>query len=71
MSEISKTKRIATNTVLLYIRMFVVMIISLITVRVVLRSLGAEDYGIYNVISGVIAMVSFVGTAMSAATQRF
>lgn len=71
MSDLSKTKRIATNTILLYIRMFVVMVISLITVRVVLRSLGAEDYGIYNVISGVIAMVSFVGTAMSAATQRF
>ena len=71
MNDLSKTKRIATNTFLLYIRMFVVMVISLITVRVVLRSLGAEDYGIYNVISGVIAMVSFVGTAMSAATQRF
>lgn len=71
MNDLSKTKRIATNTILLYIRMFVVMVVSLITVRVVLRSLGAEDYGIYNVISGVIAMVSFVGTAMSAATQRF
>lgn len=71
MNEKNKTKRIATNTILLYIRMFVVMLISLFTIRVVLRSLGAVDYGIYNVIAGVIAMVSFVGTAMSAATQRF
>lgn len=47
----SKSTRIAKNTVLLYVRMLVVMIINLYTVRLVLNALGIEDYGIYNVVA--------------------
>ena len=50
-------KSIAKNTLLLYIRMLFMMLISLYTSRVVLKTLGVEDYGIYNVVGGVVAMM--------------
>ncbi|HQB12564.1 MAG TPA: lipopolysaccharide biosynthesis protein, partial [Candidatus Omnitrophota bacterium] len=65
------TRRIAKNTVALYFRMLLVMAVSLFTVRVVLQALGAADYGIYNVVSGVVSMISFLSIAMSTATGRF
>ena len=72
MSTISgNNKRIAKNTVFLYFRMFVMMIVSLFTSRVVLDVLGTEDYGIYNIIGGVIVLFSFLNAALNAATQRF
>lgn len=64
-------KRIAKNTFLLYLRMLFTMGVSLYTSRVVLNTLGVEDYGIYNVVGGVIAMFSFINGAMSSATQRY
>lgn len=67
----SKTKRIAKNTVVLYIRMIVIMVITLYTSRVVLKALGFEDYGLYNVVAGVVAMMAFLRTSMSQSTQRF
>jgi len=67
----SNTKRIAKNSALLYIRMMVVMIINLYTVRLVLRALGIEDYGINNVVVGVITMLSSLSSVLSTATQRF
>ena len=60
MSEESNTKRIAKNTLMLYFRQILIMIVSLYTVRVVLNMLGAEDYGIYNVVAGVVTMFSFL-----------
>lgn len=51
--------------------MFVTMIVSLYTARVVLLALGADDYGIYNVVGGIVVLFSFLNTAMSNATQRF
>lgn len=66
-----KTGRIAKNTFLLYLRMMIVMFINLFAVRVVLNALGEEDYGIYNVIAGVITMLSGVTTVLASATQRF
>ena len=66
----SKSTRIAKNTVLLYVRMLVVMIINLYTVRLVLNALGIEDYGIYNVVAGVIIMLQSVSSVLSSATQR-
>ncbi len=63
--------RIAKNTLLLYIRMFFIMATQLYTSRVVLNTLGIEDYGIYNVVGGVIAMFGFLNTAMSTSTQRY
>lgn len=56
---------------MLYFRMFVTMAISLYTSRVVLNTLGVEDFGIYNVVAGVVGMLSFLNSAMAVATQRF
>lgn len=67
----ANSKRIAKNTFMLYIRMFVMMVIALYTSRVVLDTLGAEDYGIYNVIGGVVVLFSFMNSALLQATQRF
>jgi O-antigen/teichoic acid export membrane protein len=64
-------KRIAKNTVMLYIRMLFSMVVSLYTSRIVLNTLGVEDYGIYNVVGGIITMFSFLNGAMAAGTQRF
>ena len=67
----SNNKRIAKNTVFLYVRMFFIMTISLYTSRVVLKELGVEDFGIYNVVGGVIAMMGLLKGAMTTATMRF
>lgn len=67
----SKNKKIAKNTMFLYIRMFLVMTISLITVRVLLRTLGIEDYGTFNAIAGFISSLVFISSVLSAASQRF
>lgn len=64
-------KRIAKNTGMLYIRMLLTMAVSLYTSRVVLNTLGIEDFGIYNVVGGVVMMFSFLNSSMSSATQRF
>lgn len=67
----ANNKRIAVNTVLLYARMIVVLLINLYTVRVVLQALGYEDYGIYNVVAGVITVLASFSSVLSTATQRF
>lgn len=64
-------KRIAKNTLFLYFRQLITMAVSLYTVRVILDVLGAEDYGIYNVVGGVVALFSFLSGTMASATQRF
>ncbi|MDR0682603.1 MAG: lipopolysaccharide biosynthesis protein [Dysgonamonadaceae bacterium] len=56
---------------MLYFRQILIMLVSLYTVRVVLKTLGAEDYGIYNVVAGVVVLFSFLNGAMTGATQRF
>lgn len=63
--------RIAKNTILLYLRMFVTLLVSLYTSRVLLKSLGVDDYGIYNIIGGVVVLFSFLSNAMTNSTQRF
>ena len=71
-SDISQNnKRIAKNTLLLYFRMLLIMLVSLFTSRVVLRALGVEDYGIYNVVGGVVTMFSMLSGSLSAAISRF
>lgn len=67
----TNNKRIAKNTLLLYIRMIFLLCISLFTSRMILLTLGVEDYGIYNVVGGIVAMFAFLNTAMASATQRF
>ena len=64
-------KRIAKNTLLLYVRMLFTMAVSLFTSRVILNTLGVEDYGINNVVGGIVTMLGFINNAMSSATQRF
>lgn len=64
-------KRIAKNTLLLYFRMLFLMAISLYTSRVVLNALGVEDFGIYNVVGGVVAMFSVLSGSLSSAISRF
>lgn len=64
-------KRIAKNTLMLYIRMFFTMAVSLFTSRVILQTLGVTDYGINNVVGGVVAMFGFLNGAMASATQRY
>ena len=64
-------KRIAKNTLFLYIRMFIVLIISLYTSRLLLNALGIVDYGIYNVVGGIVTLFTFVTGAMSTSSQRY
>ena len=72
MSQISENnKRIAKNTVLLYFRTLFIMAITLYTSRVILNALGVEDYGIYNVVGGVVAMFSLISGSLSNAISRF
>lgn len=67
----SANKRIAKNTLVLYVRMLFTMGISLFTSRVVLQTLGVEDYGISSVVGGVISMFTFINAAMVSSTQRY
>ena len=72
MSDTStNNKRIAKNTLMLYVRMLFTMAVSLFTSRVILQTLGIEDYGIYNVVGGVITMFTFINSAMVSSTQRY
>ena len=64
-------KRIAKNTLLLYARMLLMMLVSLFTSRVILQVLGIEDYGVYNVVGGIVSMFAFINGGMVAATQRY
>lgn len=64
-------KRIAKNTLLLYFRTIIILLITLYTSRVVLNVLGVEDYGIYNVVGGVVAMFSLVSGSLSSSISRF
>ena len=65
------TKRIAKNTMMLYMRMLFSMVVSLYTSRVVLNTLGVEDYGIYNVVGGFVAMFSLISSSLSSSVGRF
>ncbi len=67
----SNNKRIAKNTVYLYLRMLFTTVLSLYTARIVLKVLGIEDFGIYNVVGGVVTFMGFLTSAMSSATQRY
>lgn len=70
-NKISINKRIAKNTLLLYLRMLLLIIVGLYTSRVVLLTLGISDYGIYNVVGGFVSMIAYMNTVFVAATQRF
>ena len=67
----SDNKRIAKNTVFLYFRMFLIMSVSLFTSRIILKVLGETDFGIYNVVGGIVMMFTFMNGALAGATSRF
>lgn len=67
----NKSKRIVKNTFLLYMRMLFLMVISLYTSRIILNALGVEDYGIYNVVGGVVTMFTMISGSLSTAISRF
>lgn len=65
------SRRIARNTIFMYIRMIFVMGITIFTSRVVLDKLGVDDYGLYNAVAGVVGMLSFLNNTLSKGTSRF
>jgi O-antigen/teichoic acid export membrane protein len=71
MSESANNKRIAKNTLFLYFRTIVIMLITLYTSRIILNVLGVQDYGIYNVVGGVVAMFGVISGALSSSISRF
>lgn len=71
MGEISGNKLIYKNTLIIYARMLFVTFVGLFSSRFVLQALGASDYGLYNVVGGLIAMFNFLGTAMSTTSRRY
>ena len=70
-TQSDKNKRIAKNTMLLYLRMLLVMAVSLYTSRLVLKALGVVDFGLYNVVGGLVAMCSIFSGSISSAISRF
>lgn len=70
-TALSNNTRILKNTIFLYFRMFIVTLVSIYTVRVVLNALGQEDYGIYNLIGGIVGFLGFITSTLTSATQRF
>lgn len=70
-TNIGSNRRIAKNTLMLYARTFITLAISLYTTRVVLQTLGETDYGIYNVVGGVVLLFTFISNSTSSAIQRF
>lgn len=71
MSDNSSTKRLAKNTLMMYIRMGITMIVGLVTARVVLQSLGVEDFGLYNAVNGIVVLITFLNNSLTLATQRY
>ena len=64
-------KRIMKNTIMLYIRMIVLMAVSLFTSRVILQTLGVDDFGVFNIVGGVVISLSFISNTLISSTQRF
>lgn len=67
----SYNKRIAKNAIFLYMRMFISMAISFFTSRIVLQALGVSDFGIYNLVGGVVVLMGMINGALTGATSRF
>ena len=63
-------KRVARNTLYLYIRTFIAIVVSLYTSRKILEALGVDDFGVMNVVGGIITLMAFINGSMSVATQR-
>lgn len=70
-NKTQENKRIAKNTIFLYIRMVFIMLVSLYTSRVILQVLGVRDFGIYNLVGGIVVMIAFLSNALNASCSRF
>lgn len=70
-NSVSDNKRIAKNTLMLYSRMLLTMAVGLYAARIVLQTLGASDYGLYNVVGGIVTMFTFLNGTLATGTQRF
>lgn len=70
-SQSLKNQRVARNSLILYIRMLLLMIVSLYTSRVLLEALGVDDFGIYNVVGGLVAMLGFFTSSLTNVSQRY
>ncbi|MFC2710880.1 MAG: hypothetical protein ACFN1G_05165, partial [Hoylesella oralis] len=68
---ISNNKRIAKNTAFLYVRMLLIIFIGLYTSRMILHALGATDFGIFNVVGGLVSLFAVINTTLASGTQRF
>lgn len=67
----ANNKRIAKNTLILYLRMLFTLVLQLYTSRLILQALGVEDYGIYNVVGGIVTMLNFINMSLANANSRF
>ena len=67
----NENKKIAFNSAILFVRLCIVSVISLISARLVLQALGASNYGLYNVVGGIVALLNVVNTAMITTTYRY
>ncbi len=63
--------KVILNTAILYAKMMLSIVVGLLSTRLVLISLGVEDYGIYNLVAGIVSMLSFLNTSLAVSTQRF
>ena len=63
--------KVILNTVILYMKMAVSIVIGLYSTRLILSALGVEDYGLYNLVAGIVSMLSFLNTSLASSTQRF
>lgn len=70
-NQIRSNQRIAKNVMFMYFRMLITLIVGLLTARVVLSTLGASDYGLYNVVGGIIVILASINGTLTAGTQRF
>ena len=69
--NLTDNKRIAKNTIMLYIRMLLLMVVGLYTSRVILAALGVEDYGIYNVVGGLVGMFAIISASLTSSISRY
>lgn len=67
----NSSRKVIFNTLFLYANMIVTMVVQLIAVRLIFHSMGMVDYGIYNIVAGIVALSSFMNVAMAASTQRY
>ena len=71
MTELEHKRLIAKNTVALYVRMLVRLVVTLYTSRIVLDVLGVDDFALYGIVGGIVTLFTFLQTALNASTQRF